>query len=59
LEQVEVLEQVGVTIEDKTLVQSIAADNMRQDPNEADHIAAREQALAIRFISETNDNYKS
>jgi Zinc knuckle len=56
--QAEVLEQVGVTIEDKGLVQSIAAINLRADPNNDDRAAAWEQALAIRFIRGTNENYK-
>lgn len=59
LSQVEVLEQVGVTVEDESLVESIAVNNMRAVPNADDRAAAREQALAIRFIRGTNDRYKS
>ena len=58
LAQVEVMEQVGITIEDESLVESIAATNLRKTPNEIDRAAAREQALAIRFIRGTNDKYK-
>jgi hypothetical protein len=48
LGQVEVLEEVGVTIPDESLVESIAAANGRAGaPDAADWTAAREQALAI------------
>jgi hypothetical protein len=59
LAQVEVMEQVGVTIEDKCLVESIATGNLRNVPNEADRAAATEQVLAIRFTGGTNGRYKS
>ena len=59
LGQVEVLEEVGVTIPDESLVESIAASNGRAGaPVDADWAAAREQALAIRFIRGTNAIYK-
>jgi hypothetical protein len=58
--QVAVLDEVGVTIPDDSLVESVAAANGRAGaPEEADHIAAREQALTIRFIRGTNAKYKA
>jgi hypothetical protein len=59
LSQAEVLEQVGVTIEDESLIESIATNNLRAVPNEADRNEAREQTLAVRFIRGTNEKYKS
>jgi hypothetical protein len=60
LGQVKVLEEVGVTIPDESLVESIAAANGRAGaPDEADWTAAREQALAIRFIRGANDSHKT
>jgi hypothetical protein len=59
LAQAEVLDQVGVTIEDESLVEAIATNNLQQVPNDADRNEAREQALAVQFICGTNDNYKS
>ena len=56
--QVEVMEQVWITVEDESLVESIAASNLREIPNEMDRAAAREQALAIRFIRGTNEKCK-
>jgi hypothetical protein len=59
LGQVEVIDEVGVTIPDQSLVEVIAAENGRAGaPNDADRAKAREQALAIRFIRGTNDSYK-
>jgi hypothetical protein len=58
--QVAVLDEVGVTVPDDSLVESVAAANGRAGvPEEADHIAAREQALAMRFIRGTNAKYKA
>jgi hypothetical protein len=60
LGQVEVLEEVGVTIPDESLVELIAAANGRAGaPEEVDRTAAREQALAIRFIRGTNATHKA
>jgi hypothetical protein len=57
--QVAVLDKVGVTIADESLVESVAAQNGRAGaPVEADHIAAREQTPAMQFISGTNAKYK-
>ena len=60
LGQVEVLEEVGVTIADDGLARSIAAAKGRVGaPREEDWVSAREQALAIRFIRGTNSTHKS
>ena len=56
LGQVEVCEEVGVSIADKSLVESVAQANSRAGlPQEADFQAACEQALAIQFIHGAND----
>jgi hypothetical protein len=57
---VEVLEELGVTIPDKSLVQSIvaAANGRSCAPKEADWTAAGKQALAIQFIHGANGTYK-
>jgi hypothetical protein len=59
LSQAEVLDQVGVTIEDESLVDAIAISNGRNVAVAADRAAAKEQTLAIRFIRGTNDKYKN
>ena len=57
--QVEVFEQVGVSIANEGLVQLIASEKGRAgEPNEEDWANARDQALAIRFIRGTNSAYK-
>jgi hypothetical protein len=57
--QIEVLEEVGVTLADNGLVESIAASKGRPgEPNDDDYAAAREQALAVKFIRGTNATYK-
>jgi hypothetical protein len=57
---VEVLNKVGVTILDESLVESIAAANSRAGaPEDSDWAAAREQALVIHFIHGTNATYKA
>jgi hypothetical protein len=54
-----VIEEVGVTIADESLVLSIAAERGRAGaPNNADRAEARDQALAIRFIRGANENHK-
>lgn len=59
LGQVEVIEEVSMTIPDESLVLSIAADNDRAGaPNNADRAKAHEQALAIHFICGANENHK-
>jgi hypothetical protein len=47
LNQVEVLDEVGITIADDSLITSIAAANEHEEPTEEDKTTAREQALAI------------
>jgi hypothetical protein len=60
LGQVEVLEEVGVTIPNERLVKSITSVNSRAGaPEEADWTAACEQALAIWFIHGANDSHKT
>jgi hypothetical protein len=60
LGQVKVIKKVGVTIPDESLVESIAAANVRAGaPEEADWTAAREQALAIQFIHGANNSHKT
>ena len=58
LAQTEVLDKVGITIEDETLVVEIAGENGRVKPNDDDRREARDQELAIRFIRGTNLNHK-
>jgi hypothetical protein len=53
------LDQVGVTLEDQSLVEAIAISSGRQQPNDADRKEAREQTLAMRFIRGTNERYKN
>ena len=58
LAQTEVLDEVGITIEDEALVDEIAGEHGRIEPNEADRREARDQELAIRFIRGTNQHHK-
>ena len=58
LAQVEVLDEVGITIEHKALVEEVAAENGRVEPNDEDQREARDQELAIRFIRGTNMQHK-
>jgi hypothetical protein len=56
LSHVDVIEQVGVSIADLSLVESISTINGRDgNADGADGAEAREQALAIRFIRGTNE----
>jgi hypothetical protein len=60
LGQVKVLIEVGVTIPDESLAESIAAAKGRAGaPKEADWTAAREQVLVIQFIRSANDFHKA
>ena len=60
LGQVEVCEEVGVMIVDKSLVELIAESNSRAGaPSDADIETARKQALAIQFIHGANDKHKA
>ena len=58
LVQVEVLDEVGITIEDDALVTEVAHHNGREMPNEDDWIEAWSQELAIQLIRGTNNNHK-
>ena len=58
LAQVEVLDEVGITVEDEALVEEVAAENGRVEPNDEDRREARDQELAIRFIRRTNMQHK-
>ena len=59
LAQVEVLDEVGVTIPDTTLIQHVTKQHGRGVPIAGDHEEAKQIALAIRFIKGTNANHKS
>ena len=54
LAQVEVLDEVSITIEDDALVMEVGEQNGRVVPNDDDRIEAQNQELAIRFIRGTN-----
>ena len=58
LAQVEVLDEVDITIEDDALTIKVAHHNGREVPNKDDRVEARNQELAIWFIRETNSNHK-
>ena len=58
LAQVEVLDEVGITIEDKALVKEVAAENGRVEPNDDDRREARDQELVICLIRGTNMQHK-
>ena len=58
LAQVEVLDEVGITIEDDALTIEVANHNGREVPNGDDRVEARNQELAIRFIRGINNNHK-
>ena len=60
LGQVEVCEEVGVTIVDESLVEAIAESHSRAGaPSDADIKTARAQSLAIQFIHGANDKHKA
>jgi hypothetical protein len=60
LGQVEVLDEVGITIPDESLIELIAAAKGRAGaPTDSDKADAREQALAIRFIRGANATHKA
>ena len=58
LVQVEVLDEVGITIEDDALVMEVTEQNGRAVPNNDDHSEARSQELNIQFIRGTNIHHK-
>ena len=47
LAQVEVLDEVGITVEDDALVMEVAEQNGRDMPNDDDRTEAQSQELAI------------
>jgi hypothetical protein len=54
-----VLDEVGMTIADDSLAESMATANGRAGaPNDADWAAAHKQALAIQFIRGANAGHK-
>jgi hypothetical protein len=63
--QVQVLDEVGVSIADEALIKKIAETNGNVDPNgdavptDTDRASARELSLELRFIRGANGNYKS
>jgi hypothetical protein len=65
LAQVQVLDEVSLSIADEALVNDIAVRNGnvgpdgRAIPDDADRASCREMSLAIRFIRGANSNYKS
>ena len=58
LAQVEVLDEVGITIEDEVLAVEVAGENGRMELNDDDRREAWDQELAIRFIQGTNMHHK-
>ena len=58
LAQVDVLNEVGVTIPDTALVQHMAEHHGRGEPAAADHEDAKLIALTIQFIKGTNASHK-
>jgi hypothetical protein len=66
LAQVQVLDEVGVSIANEALVNDVAVrngnvgpDHGRAIPDDADCASCREMSLAIWFIRSANSNYKS
>ena len=58
LVQVDVLNEVGVTIPDIALVQHVAEQHSRGEPAAVDHEEAKQIALTIQFIKGTNASHK-
>ena len=58
LAQVEVLDEVGVTIPDTALIQQVAEQHGRGVPTAADQAEAKQIALAIQIIKGTNASHK-
>ena len=58
LVQVEVLDEVGITIEDDALVMEVAEQNGRAVPNDDDRSEAQSQELTILFIRGMNLHHK-
>ena len=58
LAQVEVLDEVGVTIPNTTLIQQVAEHHGRGAPTAADQAEAKQTTLSIQFIKGTNTSHK-
>ena len=58
LAQVEVLDEVGVTIADIALMQHVSQQHGRDEPVAADHEEAKQIALSIQFIKGNNTSHK-
>ena len=58
LAQVEVLDEVGVSITDTALIQQVVEQHGRGVPTAADQEEAKQIALVIQFIKGTNANHK-
>ena len=58
LAQVEVLDEMGVTIPNTALIQQVAEQHGRGVPRVADREEAKQIALAIQFIKGTNASHK-
>ena len=58
LAQVDMMNEVGVTIPDTALIQHVAEQHGRGEPIAADHKEAKQIALMIQFIKGTNTNHK-
>ena len=58
LRKVEVLDEVGNTVEDNALVAEVAQQYRREVANDDDWIEERSQEQAIQFIRGTNANHK-
>ena len=58
LTQVEVLDEVGITIPDTALIQHDTEQHGRGAPIAADHEEAKQMVLTIQFIKGTNASHK-
>ena len=58
LVQVDVMNEVGITIPDTALLQQVAEQYGRGAPIAADHEEAKQMALTIQFIKGTNASHK-
>ena len=56
--QVEVLDEVGITIPDTALIQHVMEQHGRGVPIAADHEEAKQMVLTIQFIKGTNASHK-
>ena len=56
--QVDLLEELEVTIMDEAVVRTVEWDYTREVPNVNDQVEARNQGLVVQFIQGTNVQYK-